>query len=50
MYYYKLIGTINHKGDSKDHGHFYNFIKKDGEWYEVNDDKVFYNKKLDDLY
>ena len=37
---YKLIGLVNHIG-SMNSGHYYANVIVDGEWYEMNDEKVY---------
>lgn len=33
---YELFGIINHEGSNQG-GHYYSYIKKEGEWYSIND-------------
>ena len=43
---YKLLSTVLHKGPLPNQGHYISIIKKNGQYYQINDHKV---EQIDDI-
>ena len=44
---YRLIATVNHHGDTAEHGHYTADVVYGGRWYRCNDGRVSANSSLD---